>query len=496
MLTDAQVRLYRRKRTMDLMTQEAAAAAAGISVRSGRTWEHGALPSEAREARHWRTREDPLDGVWEEVVVPLLKRDTDRRLHGTTLLEVLREHDSTRFTDERTLRTLQRRMRDWRALHGPAREVYFQQEHPPGREGALDFTHGDALGVTIAGVALAHLWFTFRLSFSGWTFINLAFGETYEALLSGFQQAVWTLGGVPKVVRHDNLSAATRKLKKSSSGRSLTQRWKSVMEHYGCRSSRIKPRHAHENGIAEKGNALVKTALEQALLVRGSRNFRTRKAYVDWARKQVDQRLNAKRAEKLQAERSELAPLPAARLPTYTEYSCTVRKWSTVRVGGRAYSVPSRLIGHKLVARQYPDHVEVFYGDDRIARMPRLRGAERTRIDYRHVIWSLARKPGAFQRYKFREELFPRPVFRQAYDALVQWRGQRADIEYVRILHLAAATMEERVATSLEVLLEVGERFDYLAVRALAEPPKPTLPGVTARTPDLEQYDRLLGGSR
>lgn len=494
MLTDAQVRLYRTKR-MAGKTQEAAAAAAGVSVRSGRAWETGPYPSETKKARTWRTREDPLAGVWEHIVVPLLEQDTGRKLQAKTVLAELRRHEPKRFVTDQTLRTLQRRMRKWRAVHGPERDVVFPQEHPPGREGALDFTHADELGVTIGGVAFVHLLFTFRLSFSGWTWLEVAFSKTFEALLSGYQGAVWELGGVPAVARHDNLSAATRELKQSG-GRALTTRWRAVMDHYGSQSTRITPGTPHENGGAEKGNDLVKTALEQALIVRGSRDFPSVVAWQTWARATVDEAINATCAARLAQERPHLEPLPSSRLPEYTMYKATVRKWSTVRVGGRAYSVPSRLINHKVEARLYADHVDVWFGGDHIERMPRLRGDQRVRIDYRHVIWSLVRKPGAFARYRFREELFPRLVFRHAYDRLKQWRGDRADIEYVRILHLAASTMEQRVAEALAQLVAAGERFDYAAVQALAAPPKPSIPQLEPRTPDLTQYDRLIGGVR
>jgi len=478
---------------MDEMTQESAAAAAGISVRSGRNWEHGQLPSEAKKPRTWRTRADPLSDVWEGVVVPLLEADEKRKLQATTVLVELRRHAPERFANDAVLRTLQRRIRDWRALHGPDRHVVFPQEHPPGREGALDFTHAEELGVTIRGALLVHLLFTFRLSFSGWTWLEVAFGETYEALLSGFQGALWELRGVPEIARHDNLSAATRELKRSG-GRALTTRWRETMEHYGCRSTRIRPGEAHENGIAEKGNDLVKTALGQALLVRGQRDFDSVDAWQEWARAQVNVSINAPRAAKLDEERRHLQPLPSRKLPEYTAYQPTVRKWSTARVGGRAYSVPSRLINHTVDARLYADHVEIRYGDKLVDSFPRLRGDRRVRVDYRHVIWSLVRKPGAFAGYRFREELFPQPVFRRVYDRLVEWRSERADVEYVRILHLAASTMESRVADALTALLSKGERFDYVAVQTLAAPAAPTIPQLTPKTPDLAQYDRLIGG--
>ena len=105
-------------------------------------------------------------------------------------------------------------MRDWRALHGPDREVYFEQKHPPGREAQMDFTHCGELGVTIGGEPFDHLLFQFILSHSGWRYARVCFSETFSALVSGLQGALWELGAVPEVVRSDNLSAATHKLKR------------------------------------------------------------------------------------------------------------------------------------------------------------------------------------------------------------------------------------------------------------------------------------------
>ena len=329
MVTDAQVRLMRRKR-MQGKTQEAAAAAAGMSERSARTWETGPLPSTTKNARDWRTRPDPFEDVWDADIVPLLKADKKGVLRAKTLLDELESRYPGRF-DGRVLRTLQRRMRGWRALYGPARDVVFPQEHPPGREGALDFTHGTSLGVTIAGEALRHLLFVFKLSHSGWMWSCLAFGETFEALVHGLQGALWALGGAPSVVRHDNLSAATHELKRSG-GRALNQRFRVVLEHYGTRSTRIRPGNPQENGVAEKGGDLLKSALRQALVLRGSRDFADTAAYEAFVDEVVAGALNGHVHEALAVEREHLTALPGSRVPEYTTYRPRVRRWSTVRV--------------------------------------------------------------------------------------------------------------------------------------------------------------------
>ena len=492
MITDEQVKLYRKKR-MEEKTQETAAAIAGISVRSGRTWETGALPSQTKTPRSWRTRPDPLAGVWEEEIIPLLEQDTDRKLQARTLLKALQKSHPGQYPRSLT-RTLQRRMRDWRALHGPDREVVFPQNHPPGREAAFDFTHASELDITLDGVPFNHLLFVLKASCGKWLYAELAFGETWEAMNQGLQNAMGAAGGVFAVWRHDNLSAATQELKRSG-GRALTRRYQELLDHYGAKSSRIKPRHANENGVAEKANHLLKTALDQALRLRGHRDFPHRAAYCAFVQGIVDEH-NAEHADTIEAERDALLPLPTCRLPVFTEFQPTVRSWSTIRVGKRWYSVPSRLINHTLKVRQYPDHLEVFYNDQHTLTVPRLRGSETVRVDYRHVIWSLIRKPGAFARYKFREELFPSLTFRRSYDALVGWRGERADIEYVRILHLAASTMEGPIERALTALLAGGERFDYAAVKTLAAPEPVPVPVVSIGAVDLTVFDVMLGGGR
>lgn len=251
----------------------------------------------------------------------------------------------------------------------------------------------------------------------------------------------------------------------------------------------------HENGVAEKNNDLVKRALAQALVLRGSRDFESIVAYQAFVEEVVERVLNRPIAEKLALERPHLQTLPSSPVPSYTTYSPKVRCWSTLRIGNRSYSVPSRLIGHEVKVRQYANHLEVYYRDRLVETMPRLRGDQDVRVDYRHVIRSLVRKPGAFARYRYREELFPTLVFRRAYDALRRWRGERADVEYVRILHLATSTLESEVEEALRLLLEVRDRFDYAAVKALAKPEEVKVPTIHIPEPDLSLYDaRYLGG--
>ena len=491
MVTGKQVRRLRQK-LMQGKTQEAAAAAAGMSVRSARTWQRGPLPLESKSSRPWRTRPDPFAAIWSEAVLPLLQRDPESALQATTVLEWLEERYPGRFSPAQ-LRTLQRRLRDWRALHGPEQEVFFPQVHPPGREAQMDFTDAGELRVNIAGLPFPHLFFEFILSYSGWRFVDLAFGETFEALQQGLQGALWALGGVPRVVRTDNRSAATHELKETK-GRTLTQRYAALLEHYGLQATRTNPRSSHENGVAEQAHYRLKTALAQALIIRGGRDFPSVAAYSAFVQGVVEKR-NRRVQEKLAEERRHLRPLPPAAVPEYTTWRTRVRKWSTIRVTNRTYSVPSRLCGHEVEVRQYADYLEVYYKGQMVERLERVRGEQKARIDYRHIIWSLVRKPGAFARYRFREHLFPTQVFRQAYDALSRWHGGRADVEYVRILHLAASTLEARVEQALSQLLLTGRSFDYAVVQELAAPTPPQIPQLPLLSaPDLKVYDALLQG--
>ncbi|MBM3259790.1 MAG: IS21 family transposase [Candidatus Sericytochromatia bacterium] len=491
MVTDTQVLLYRRKLKQG-MTREAAAASSGMTAKTSRKWEVGPLPSARRRPpRAWRTREDPFDDVWDREVVPMLKADETRELQAVTVFEVLCDRYPDQFKPGQ-LRTLQRRIRDWRAVHGPEKEVFFEQQHPPGREAQFDFTDATDLGVTIAGIPFDHKLFEFVLSFSKWRYVELAFGETYEAMLSGIQGAVWALGGTTAIWRSDNLSAATHQLKETG-GRGLTERYRQLTAHYGVESTRINAGLPHENGVAEKHHDLLKNALRQALIVRGSSDFLSVDTYKTFLDKTV-QRLNKKHGDLQGIERPLLRPLPCFRIPAYTDVPTTVRKWSCIRVAGHTYSVASRLIGHVVTARVHPDEVEILFRDKRVDAFPRLRGQHVRRIDYRHLVHSLIRKAGAFANYRYREDLFPALAFRRAYDAFKANRGTRAELEYVRVLHLAATTMECDVQAALEALLETGSPFDYADVQALvASKHQPAL-HITPLVPPLADFDGLLSG--
>jgi hypothetical protein len=466
-----------------------AAVRASMSEPTARKYARsGQMPSEAVVARTWRTRPDPFAEVWPEVLA-LLERDGG--LDAKTIFKYLQERYPGRFPPGQ-VRTLQRRVQKWRALSGPPKEVYFEQDHQPGLQGQSDFTNMGELGITIAGESFPHLLYHFVLPYSNWEAVKTCPSESFESLTAGLQTALWRLGGVPSVHRTDNLSAATHELP-DSRGRDFTKRYRKVLEHYGLKGARIVPGKSNQNGDVESGNGHLKHALDQQLRLRGSRDFESRSAYEAFLQKWVESR-NATRAERLAEEQPHLKQLPAEALPSYTELFATVSRYSVIRIGKRRYMVHSRLIGHRLTVHLHTDILELFYQGVKVGELPRLLGDEKVYIDYRLVIHSLLRKPGAFRRYVFREWMYPRLEFRRAYDALVTHDDAHADLEYVRILHLAAQDGEQVVESALEQLRSSGVVPQYETVREHVRGPRTSagVPDVQIEVPELSGYDRLL----
>jgi hypothetical protein len=417
----------------------------------------GKLPGEVqRMERDWRTRADPFVEVWPELE-PLLQLNPG--LEARTLFAALQRRYPGRFADGQ-VRTLQRRVKQWRALHGQAKEVFFAQVHHPGRLCASDFTHCSELQVTIGGVRLEHLIYHFVLTYSNWEAGTLCFAESYESLSEGLQNALWQLGGIPQVHRTDRLTAA---VPSGTEGALFTERYGSLLRYYGLEGQAIQAGQAHENGACEQSHRQFKRALEQALLLRGSRDFPSRREYQRFL-EQLFEQLNANRHERLAEELPLRRRLPGRRLESYKSRDVRVDRGSTIHVAGNTYSVSSRLIGERVEARVYAERIEVWYAQQCVERLPRLRGRGEHRIEYRHVIDWLVRKPGAFADYRYRVDLFPSSGFRLAYDRLRQQQPLRAVKEYLGILQLAAKQSESGVAAALSRLLEEGRPLSVAAV--------------------------------
>jgi len=458
--------------------------------------EAGKLPSEMKEPREWRTREDPFEQDWPKLVERL--KETPE-LEAKTLFEQLQQEQPGRY-EPGQLRTLQRRVQRWRAAQGPEQEVMLAQRHRPGEAAQTDFTHATELGITLAGEVFVHLLCVVVLPFSNWFWATVCASESLAALKKGVQRALFQLGRVPRYHQTDNSTAATHRIPAGKEQylpgqrRPFNQEYLSLMKHFGMTPRTTEIGAKEQNGDVESRNGALKRRLEQALLLRGSRDF------ADWEQWQafIDQQArqaNGTRGGRMTEELAAMRELNVARLPEYVEDQVRVSEWSTIRVKHCAYSVPSRLIGEYLKVRLYEDRVQARYLDQVELDCERLPGRNQHRIDYRHVIWSLVRKPGGFARYVYREEMFPSLVFRRAYDAITALhQGVGADLEYLRILHQAASGMQSDVEEALELLLQEGKAVSAEAVKALVVPQQPTaVPQLMVQTVDLCAYDALLG---
>lgn len=489
MITDQQVQKLRRL-AGNGVPKEVAASRAGMDAKTARKYRRLAkLPSEVEPMdRDWRTRPDAFAEVWPQLEELL---QANPGLEAKTLFDDLRRRHPGRFADGQ-LRTLQRRLKRWRAECGPAREVFFAQVHHPGRLAASDFTHCTELGVTINGSPFAHLIYHFVLTYSNWEAGTVCFSESYESLSEGLQNALWELGGVPLLHRTDRLTAAVQP---GAGGKeAFKRRYQGLLGHYGLQGQAIRAGKGNENGDVEQSHHRFKTAVDQALMLRGSRDFAGRCDYEAFLR-QMFARQNAGRAARLAEERPSLRPLPKHRLEAFKRLRVRVDAGSTIRVEGNVYSVASRLIGEWVEARLHAERVEVFYGQKRVEGLARLRGRGKHRIEYRHVIDWLVRKPGAFEEYRYRADLFPSSRFRMAYDLLLERQPGRAAKEYLRILYLAAREGEAGVEAALAALLEEGGPLEAAAVEERLRRRDPIRPATEVTVPpvDLGLYDALLG---
>ncbi len=310
------------------------------------------------------------------------------------------------------------------------------------------------------------------------------------ALRRGVQSAVFRLGRIPDFHQTDNSTAATHDLRTGKRG--FNQEYEDLVNHLGMKPRTTKVGKKEQNGDVEAAHGALKRRLEQHLLLRGSRDFDSVEAWESWLQEVLEQ-ANRLRQKRLREELAIMRPLSVERLREYKEENVSVTSWSTIRIKHNAYSVPSRLIGEWVRVRVYEDRLEVYHGDQHQLSVERLRGRNGHRINYRHVIDSLVRKPGAFERYRYREELFPALTFRRAYDTLAEsLTGWETDVEYLRVLYLAARTMESDVEAALELLL--ADKTLPLAdhVRALVEPTAPQVPDLVVPTVDLQSYDGLF----
>ena len=473
-------------------SQALAAAKAGIGERSARRIERSAtLPSQSPR-RYWRSRADPFADVWESEVVPLLK--SAPKLMAITLLRKLQDDHPDRFPDG-VLRTLQRHIRQWRAVEGPPREVFFPQDHSPGQRGLSDFTAMGALRITIANVPFAHILYHFVLAFSRWEHAEVVDGgESFEALSKGLQNALWQAGGAPREHRSDSLSAAFKNLAEEED---FTVRYTALLDHYGMAGTRNNRGVSHENGSVEASHRYLKEAIEQALLLRGHRDFDDRPAYEGFVRDAVMRR-NRRHAAAFRIEREQLQDLPERRTTDFIEEEARVTRCGTFTMRAILYSAPSRLIGHRLKVRLYSDRLDCYLSGALVLTLARgtrspINGRGRV-IDYRHFIDALKRKPQAFKGLVFRNALFPREVYRRTWEQLDLKLSQRQACQtIVALLEMAARDgVEGALAARLDTLLAAGELPDVKRLREEFAPHRTEVPLITVEIPAARIYDALL----
>jgi hypothetical protein len=491
-ITQRQASLYMSKRQQG-HSQVTAAAKADISERSGRRIEKGERKSVPQE-RNWRTRNDPLQTIWEKELVPLLEKQSD--LTGLTLWEYLEDEHPGNFPAS-VLRTLQRRVKHWKATQGPEKEIIFRQSVPAGHQGLSDFSHPNT-EITIKGVVLPHLLYQFRFAYSGWRYVQITLGgESYCALAEGLQSALFLAGGSPIEHRTDSLSAA---FVNSVEEQKLTESYRALCKHYNLRATRNNRGVSHENGAIECAHGSFKRHLAQALKLRGSTDFISIREYQRFLDK-ITERLNKRCQTRFKEEQQVLQALPIERFMDYSELSLKVTRSSTLEIKRVLYTVPSRLIGERVKVHVYHNRLEIFVGQTLTLKFDRIypaAGKDRARcVNYRHLIHSLSAKPQAFRFLQFREELLPNDNYRELWKHCdKQFDSQEACKWIVGVLRIASDhDCEERLGDELFALVRNNKLLPTLKVLQERYLGNQSVPVIPEQQQDLASYDHLLQGS-
>lgn len=490
-----QIQIYLKAR-LNGCTQETSAAKGGFSVSTARRIEKGEHQPQVGKPRPWRTRKDPFAEVWESELVPMLEREP--QLQPIILFEYLQEKYPERY-DSSKLRTLQKRVKEWKAKFGPPKEVMFEQKHLSGAMGLSDFTHFKQATITIKGKAFDHLLYHYRLAYSGWQYVQIVQGgETFIALANGLQNALLKCGGSPKLHRTDSLSAAYRNCHNRTED-DLTERYEQLCSHYQMQPTRNNRGQSHENGAIESSHGHFKRRLHQALLMRGSFDFETIEDYQQFI-DAVISKLNQRCALKFQQECQQLQPLPNHQSADYELLSVRVTCHSTITVRCVLYTVPSQLIGQRLTIHLYQNRLLGFVGSQRVLELSRVypdqtgNSRRAKSVDYRHVIHSLRRKPRAFLQFVWREDLLPNDQYRKIWKQLQeQFKPDEACRLMVESLYIAAVQDKEYL---VGLWLERKLRAKTLTLKSLkqqfASIPVAKLEVSMVNQHPLKPYDQLL----
>jgi len=487
MITDKQCERLRQEfaRTHNMSVS---ALKAGVDRKTARKYlQTAANPEELQQPHRWRTRPDPLAAVWAKATEMLVAAP---ELEAKALFDFLAAEPGSVLKPGH-LRTFQRRVRQWRGTAGPEQEVMFAQSRVPGGLLEVDWTHPGQLEVTVQGQPLDHLLCHGVLAYSNWQWAVRCQSESFLSLVAGVQACLTQLGKVPEHLCTDNSSAATHEIEAGK--RAYNPDYLDLCAHYDLSPLTIHVGCPNEQGDVESANRHLKRRLDQHLLLRGSRDFESVAAYDQFVAR-VLEAANAGRQARLVEELAVMRPLPPSRLAEYRELSVRVSSQSTIRVKNVSYSVPSRLIGQQVRVERYEAELKVFLGRDLVLRMPRRRGDRGAVIDFRHVVGPLLRKPGAFAQYQHREQLYPTPRYRSAYDRLVADHGERPGvIEYLQVLRVAAEHGVEHVADRLIHWLGQPQKWTALMVARELSPAAGEWLQTPGLTPDLQGYDALLG---
>jgi hypothetical protein len=487
MVKDKQVRLF-MKLIKTEKTQAAAAAKAGMDPKTARRYlKLNKLPSQVAPIHNWRTKPDPFVDDWPWVEEQLKE---NAGLEAKTLFKALQRMYPGKYQDGQ-LRTLQRRVKLWRATCGPAKEVFFPQIYKPAEWCESDFTRMKSLGVTIGGQLFDHMLYHFVLPYSNWETATICFSESYESLSKGLQNALWELGGVPRYHKTDQLTSAVNKV---GNPQEFTASYQALATHYGFESRKTQAASPHENGDVEQSHHRLKRLVEQSLMLRGSKDFASINDYEHFLRRMFAQ-LNAGRSERFKEELQSLRQLPLSRMEDFRRLKCRVSQAAMIRVLHNSYSVHSRLVKEQIDVRIYADYLEVWYAQRVVETLPRLRGENKHRVDYRHIIDQLVRKPGAFENYRYKDQLFPTSQFRIAHDLLRSQHGHKQGIkEYLKILELAAKENQQAVNESLRVCIarQAIISSDYVKELVKSDQGPPPITDVCVEQVDIAVYDELL----
>lgn len=498
-IKEQQVKLYMQYRNETSLTQAASAAKVGISTKSAYSIEKGThYTFKPREARRYKTRTSQIDEVWDKELCKMLEANPE--LQPKSLLIYLQrtyvDSDNNPIYGDSALRTLQRRVATWQALHGKPKDVFFPQIHLPGAQSLSDFTHMDRKEVLIDGAVFKHMLYHFRLVYSKWSYVKvIQTGESFQALSEGLQEALSILGGCPREHRTDSLSAAFKNLTEDEK-KDVTVRYEELCSHYTMIPTRNNKGESHENGSVESSHGHLKNRIAQELILRGSNEFDSVASYELWVQEVVSNS-NRRNSKNFADEKAALKPLPSYKTADYEVISAKVSKLSMMVVKNMTYSMPSRLAGHVLTTHVYQNKIDCYLGSSKLDSLVRKYSAKqesRYVIDYRHIIHALIKKPRAFRFCKYRNEILPNSTYRQIWEHLdATESADTAPKIMLRILKLAADyDCEHALQNTITTRISNNKPINIQQLECEFNGANPPLPVVNCTQHAIGLYDNYI----